>query len=114
ASGVFMIRRELDAKVLYRDQLEKYTFLYSFVGLVKLQAHIYVHRYVEKMQNEKLNFYASASDSRPVLGDVTYYGRIIDIIELNCSGNFIVLLIYFIEMKKIGVVHCVFLYICEL
>lgn len=40
----------------------------------------------------KTSSYASASDSRPVLGDVTYYGRIIDIIELNWSKNFIVVL----------------------
>lgn len=36
----------------------------------------------------KTSSYASASDARPVLGDVTYYGRIIDIIELNYSGSF--------------------------
>lgn len=40
----------------------------------------------------KTSSYASASDGRPVLGDVTYYGRIIDIIELNYSGNFSVVL----------------------
>ena len=40
----------------------------------------------------KTSSYASASDARPVLGDVTYYGRIIDIIELNYSGNFCVVL----------------------
>jgi hypothetical protein len=36
--------------------------------------------------------YAGASDARPVLGNVTYYGRIIVIIELNYSGNFSVVL----------------------
>jgi len=40
----------------------------------------------------KTSSYASASDGRLVLGDVTYYGRIIDIIELNYSGNFSVVL----------------------
>jgi len=40
----------------------------------------------------KTSSYASASDGRPVLGDVTYYGRIIDIIELNYSGKFSVVL----------------------
>jgi len=40
----------------------------------------------------KTSSYVSASDARPVLGDVTYYGRIIDIIELNYSGNFSVVL----------------------
>jgi len=40
----------------------------------------------------KTSSYSSASDDRPVLGDVTYYGRIIDIIELNYSGNFLVVL----------------------
>jgi hypothetical protein len=40
----------------------------------------------------KTSSYASTSDARPVLGDVTYYGRIIDIIELNYSGNFCVVL----------------------
>jgi hypothetical protein len=34
----------------------------------------------------KTSSYASTSDARPVLGDVTYYGSIIDIIELNYSG----------------------------
>jgi hypothetical protein len=40
----------------------------------------------------KTSSYASTSDASPVLGDVTYYGRIIDIIELNYSGNFSVVL----------------------
>ena len=40
----------------------------------------------------KTSSYASASDARSILGDVTYYGRIIDIIELNYSGNFSVVL----------------------
>jgi hypothetical protein len=40
----------------------------------------------------KTSGYASASDAKPVLDDVTYYGRIIDIIELNYSGNFSVVL----------------------
>ena len=40
----------------------------------------------------KTSSYASASDDRPVLGDVTYYGRIIDIIELNYSRKFSVVL----------------------
>jgi len=40
----------------------------------------------------KTSSYSSASDDRPVLGDVTYYGRIIDIIELNYSGNISVVL----------------------
>jgi hypothetical protein len=36
----------------------------------------------------KTSGYASASDARPILGNMTYYGRIIDIIELNYSENF--------------------------
>ena len=40
----------------------------------------------------KTSSYASASDDRPVLGDVTYYGRIFDIIELNYFGKFSVVL----------------------
>jgi hypothetical protein len=36
----------------------------------------------------KTSSYACASDARPVLGNVTYYGRIINIIELHYSGNF--------------------------
>ena len=40
----------------------------------------------------KTSSYASASDGRPVLEDVTYYERIIDIIELNYSRNFSVVL----------------------
>uniref|UniRef100_A0A0A9FK55 DUF4216 domain-containing protein n=1 Tax=Arundo donax TaxID=35708 RepID=A0A0A9FK55_ARUDO len=44
------------------------------------------------MLTAKTSSYASASDARPILGDVTYYGRIIDIIELNYSGQFSVVL----------------------
>lgn len=40
----------------------------------------------------KTSSYASANNGRPVLGDVTYCGRIIDIIELNYCGNFSVVL----------------------
>ncbi|XP_074314669.1 uncharacterized protein LOC141649900 [Silene latifolia] len=36
----------------------------------------------------KTSSYASASDRRPVLGDVTYYGRIIEIIELKYLGGY--------------------------
>ncbi|WVZ64041.1 LOW QUALITY PROTEIN: hypothetical protein U9M48_013619 [Paspalum notatum var. saurae] len=46
-------------------------------------------RYLEAA---KTSSYASASDTRPVLGDVTYYGRIIDIIELTTLE---ILLLYF-------------------
>uniref|UniRef100_I1P145 Uncharacterized protein n=1 Tax=Oryza glaberrima TaxID=4538 RepID=I1P145_ORYGL len=40
----------------------------------------------------KTSSYTKASDATPILGDVTYYGRIIDIIELNYSGKFSVVL----------------------
>lgn len=40
----------------------------------------------------KTSSYTKASDANPILGDVTYYGRIIDIIELNYSGKFSVVL----------------------
>ncbi|XP_066163189.1 uncharacterized protein [Oryza sativa Japonica Group] len=40
----------------------------------------------------KKSSYTKASDANPILGDVTYYGRIIDIIELNYSGKFSVVL----------------------
>lgn len=36
--------------------------------------------------------YASASDSRPIEGLVPYYGKIVDIIELNYHGRFVVTL----------------------
>lgn len=36
----------------------------------------------------KTSTYAAPGDATPVLGDVTYYGRIIDIIQLNYSGQF--------------------------
>lgn len=34
--------------------------------------------------------YASASDNRPTEGLVSYYGKLVDIIELNYSGRFVV------------------------
>ena len=34
----------------------------------------------------KTSTYVAPGDATPVLGDVTYYGRIIDIIQLNYSG----------------------------
>jgi hypothetical protein len=40
----------------------------------------------------KTSSYSSASDTKPILGDVTYYGRILDIIELNYYGKFSVVL----------------------
>ena len=36
----------------------------------------------------KTSTYAASGDATPVLGDVTYYGRIIDIIQLNYSGQY--------------------------
>jgi hypothetical protein len=44
------------------------------------------------MVTAKTSTYANAGDANPVLGDVTYYGRIIDIVELNYSGQFSVVL----------------------
>lgn len=40
----------------------------------------------------KTSSYASAGDTNPVLGDVMYYGRILDIIELDYYGKFSVVL----------------------
>lgn len=40
----------------------------------------------------KTSSYTSASDTNPVLGDIMYYGRILDIIELDYYGNFSVVL----------------------
>ncbi|XP_010240785.1 uncharacterized protein LOC100829461 [Brachypodium distachyon] len=40
------------------------------------------------MLTAKTSSYAAAGDATPVLDDVTYYGRVIDIIELNYSGQF--------------------------
>lgn len=36
----------------------------------------------------KTQSYASSSDRRPMIGDVVYYGRINDIIELDYYGDF--------------------------
>lgn len=44
------------------------------------------------MLTAKTSSYAAAGDATPVLDDVTYYGRVIDIIELNYSGQFSVVL----------------------
>ncbi|XP_037470554.1 uncharacterized protein LOC119343987 isoform X2 [Triticum dicoccoides] len=44
------------------------------------------------MVTAKTSSYASAHDANPVLRDVTYYGRVIDIVELNYSGQFSVVL----------------------
>nr|XP_025882611.1 uncharacterized protein LOC107281718 [Oryza sativa Japonica Group] len=40
----------------------------------------------------KTSSYTSASDTNPVLGDIMYYGRILNIIELDYYGNFSVVL----------------------
>lgn len=40
----------------------------------------------------KTSSYTKSSDTNPILGDLTYYGRVIDIIELNYSGQFSVVL----------------------
>jgi hypothetical protein len=40
----------------------------------------------------KTSSYSSAGDSNPILGDIMYYGRIIDIIELDYYGRFSVVL----------------------
>jgi hypothetical protein len=44
------------------------------------------------MVTAKTSSYARTGDANPVLCDVTYYGRIIDIVELNYSGQFSVVL----------------------
>uniref|UniRef100_A0A453GTG8 DUF4216 domain-containing protein n=1 Tax=Aegilops tauschii subsp. strangulata TaxID=200361 RepID=A0A453GTG8_AEGTS len=44
------------------------------------------------MVTAKTASYDSARDANPVLHDVTYYGRVIDIVELNYSGQFSVVL----------------------
>jgi hypothetical protein len=44
------------------------------------------------MVTAKTSTFARAGDTTPVLDNVTYYGRIIDIIELNYSGQFLVVL----------------------
>ncbi|XP_073362524.1 uncharacterized protein [Aegilops tauschii subsp. strangulata] len=44
------------------------------------------------MVTAKTSSYDSARDANPVLRDVTYYGRVIDIVELNYSGQFSVVL----------------------
>lgn len=36
--------------------------------------------------------YARASDNRPIEGSVSYYGKVVDIIELNYHGQFVVTL----------------------
>jgi len=36
----------------------------------------------------KTQSYASSSDTRPMVGDVVYYGRIIDMVELDYYGDF--------------------------
>uniref|UniRef100_J3MRS0 DUF4216 domain-containing protein n=1 Tax=Oryza brachyantha TaxID=4533 RepID=J3MRS0_ORYBR len=40
----------------------------------------------------KTSSYTKSSDTNPILGDLTYYGRVIDIIELNYSRQFLVAL----------------------
>jgi len=40
----------------------------------------------------KTKSYASSSDTRPMVGDVVYYGRIIEMVELDYCGDFKVVL----------------------
>jgi hypothetical protein len=40
----------------------------------------------------KTSSYSSAGDNKPILGDILYYGRILDIIEIDYYGRFSVVL----------------------
>jgi hypothetical protein len=43
------------------------------------------------MLTAKTSSYATADDANPILGDAIYYGRVFDIIELNCVNFFVTL-----------------------
>ncbi|XP_052198329.1 uncharacterized protein LOC127805620 [Diospyros lotus] len=63
------------------------TSYFNLTHIEKRQAHRYV-----LMNSELVDRFVKISDNNPVNGDVNYYGKLVDIIELNYYGRFRIIL----------------------
>ena len=72
-----------------QEDIEHITYVGSDLGP---KGMIRRHKIVELLSLQKTSSYSSAGDNKPILGDILYYGRILDIIEIDYYGRFSVVL----------------------